>query len=93
MTREYAPNEKEEIRGKFLGWGARRVTFMDLMKHDEEVEIEEEVAEAIKIDELFRKFMEADSRGTKGLRPNLLLRLDREIREKGDQLYAEQLNS
>jgi hypothetical protein len=88
ITRDYSPHERDEIRAKFAGMGARRVTFMDLAERNEEdVEVDGTV-EAIKLDELFGQFMKADVKGTKDLRPNLLLKLDREIREEGDEIYS-----
>jgi DNA repair exonuclease SbcCD nuclease subunit len=85
-TREYSPNEKDEIRSTLMSMGARRVTFMDLVKHDEVV-CEDEVSEVVDMGSIFRDYVESDGKHTKDLRLNLLLKLDREIREEGDEIY------
>lgn len=88
ITRDYSPREREQIRERFAAMGARRVIFMDLVeRNEEEVKVDDKL-EAIKLDELFRRFMEADVRGVKGLRPNLLLQIEREVREEGDEIYS-----
>lgn len=89
-SREYSPNEKEEIRLKLSSMGARKVTFLDLTKYDQHDVVIEENLDTIKIDELFREFVEADKSGTKDLRTNLLLKLDIEIRQEGDDIYSRQ---
>jgi len=87
-TKEYTTNERQRIRDNLIDMGARLVTFTSLLKEsdEEQVEVSGEV-EAIKAEELFAKWFDADTRGTKGLQRNLAVRLNLEIIQEGDEKY------
>lgn len=86
-TRDYSPNECQAIRERFMTMGAMRVTFINLDKNESQTTKLIEV-EPVKIEDLFAKWYDQDERGTKGLRRNLAIRLNREIIEEGNELYA-----
>jgi hypothetical protein len=86
-TRDYSPNECQTIRDRFVEMGAKKVTFICLAEGESHsTKITE--FEPIKIEDLFSKWFEQDERGTKGLRHNLAIKLNREIIEEGNELYA-----
>lgn len=90
-TKEYSPNEKQEIRERLTKMGARRITFTDMLREDADVKLDpDEEAEAIRIEDLFEKWFDADAHGTKGLQRNLALKLNREIITEGNEIYTQQ---
>lgn len=88
-SREYSPNEKQDIRKRLVRMGAKRVTFTDMLLDDSNIvpDLGEET-ETIKIDDLFEKWFDADTRGAKGLQRNLALRLNREVVQEGNEIYT-----
>jgi len=90
-TREYSPNEKQEIRERLTKMGARRIVFTDILIDDEPASLpQEEETEPLKIEELFEKLFDADPRGTKGLQRSLAFRLNREIIAEGNEIYTKE---
>jgi len=88
-TRDYSPNEKQELRQKLLKMGARYITFTDMLHEENNIKLEQDEAEeAIRIEDLFTKWFDTDTRGTKGLQRNLALKLNREIITEGNEIYA-----
>jgi DNA repair exonuclease SbcCD nuclease subunit len=86
-TKDYTPNEYQEIRTHLMSLGAKKVTFMNLSDEDAPRSQLSEI-EPIKIEDLFTKWYDQDERNTKDLKRNLAIRLNREIVEEGDELYA-----
>ena len=90
-TRDYTPNEYQEIRDRLSSLGAKKVSFVNLSDeeapHAKLVEIE-----PVKIDDLFMKWFDQDIRGAKDLRRNLAIRLNREIVDEGNELYAKRVD-
>ena len=84
-TRDYSPNECQTIRERFMEMGARKVTFINLIKDEPQAPSFTEL-EPIKIEDLFARWYDQDERGTKELRRNLAIRLNREIVEEGNEL-------
>lgn len=87
LSRDYSQNEKEEIRSKFMGWGARRVQFMDLAEDDPEVREEFKANITVPASKLFLKYLERDEKNIDGYSKSLLKRLNKEIMDEGDQEY------
>jgi len=86
-TRDYTPNESQDIRDRLMAMGARKITFINL-SDDETPNAKLIEVEPIKIEDLFTKWFDQDERGTKGLRRNLAIRLNHEIIDEGNELYA-----
>jgi DNA repair exonuclease SbcCD nuclease subunit len=86
-TRDYTQNEINDVREKFLAMGAKKVTFVNLSE-DEAPNAKLAEIEPIKIEDLFTKWFDQDLRGAKDLRRNLAIRLNREIVDEGNELYA-----
>jgi len=86
-SRDYTPNECQEIRNRFAEMGAKKVTFINL-SDDEAPQEQYAELEPIKIEDLFTKWFDQDIRGAKDLRRNLAIRLNREIVDEGNELYA-----
>ena len=86
-TRDYTPNECQDIRDRFAAMGAKKVTFINLSA-DEAPNAQLAEFEPIKIEDLFTKWFDQDERGAKDLRRNLAIRLNREIVDEGNELYA-----
>jgi DNA repair exonuclease SbcCD nuclease subunit len=86
-ARDYTPNECQDIRDRLVAMGAKRVTFINLSAEDAPRDKVAEV-EPVKIEDLFTKWYDQDERGTKDLRRNLAIRLNREIVDEGNELYA-----
>jgi DNA repair exonuclease SbcCD nuclease subunit len=90
-TRDYSPNECQDLRDHFSTMGAKKVTFINLSddeaKHDKLQEFE-----PIRIEDLFTKWYDQDERGTKGLRRNLAIKLNREIVSDGNELYSKRID-
>jgi hypothetical protein len=70
-----------------MAMGAKKVTFINLSK-DESQTFKLTEIEPVKIEDLFAKWYDQDDRGTKDLRRNLAVRLNREIVEEGNELYS-----
>ena len=86
-TRDYTPNECQDIRDRFTAIGAKKVTFINLSA-DEAPNAQLAEVEPVKIEDLFTKWFDQDVRGAKDLRRNLAIRLNREIVDEGNELYA-----
>lgn len=86
-NRDYTPNELQNIRSKLHELGAKKVTFINTSK-DETPNAKYVEIEPVKIDDLFMRWFDDDERGTKHLRRNLAIRLNREIIDEGNELYA-----
>jgi DNA repair exonuclease SbcCD nuclease subunit len=86
-ARDYTPNEYQEIRDRFAAMGAKKITFINL-SDDETPSANPVELEPIKIEDLFAKWFDQDLRGAKDLRRNLAIRLNREIVDEGNELYA-----
>jgi DNA repair exonuclease SbcCD nuclease subunit len=85
-TRDYTPNECQDIRERFAAMGAKKVTFINLT--DEKIPNAKLVEfEPIKIEDLFTKWFDQDIRNAKDLRRNLAIRLNKEIVEEGNEIY------
>ena len=92
-TQDYTPHERQEIRDKLTQLGARQVVFTDMLRDDDDIKIEiDESEEIVPISDMFQKWYDLDSKGTKGLQRNLALRLNREIVSEGDEIYKSQMD-
>jgi len=90
-TKDYSPHEKQKIRERLVEMGARYVVFTDILREDDDVRLDpNEEGEAIKIEDLFEKWYDIDTRGTKELQRNLALKLNREIIQEGNEIYTQQ---
>jgi hypothetical protein len=90
-TREYTPNECKEIRDRLMGMGAARVTFINLIK-EPILTTPTQVGEPVKIEELFPNWFDQDTKGTTDLKRNLAIRLNHEIMQEGNEIYATRHN-
>lgn len=90
-TREYTPNECKEIRDRLMNMGAARVTFINLVK-EPILATPTQVGEPVKIEELFPNWFDQDTKGTVDLKRNLAIRLNHEIMQEGNEIYATRHN-
>jgi DNA repair exonuclease SbcCD nuclease subunit len=90
-TRDYTPNETQEIREHFMSMGAKKVTFINL-SDDEAPNAKLLEFEPIKIEDLFARWFDQDLRNAKDLRRNLAIRLNREIVDEGNELYSKRMD-
>lgn len=85
ITRDYSPNEKNEIRQKFLDMGARKITFFDII--DKEINIEKITHYTVPASRLFLKWLKQDEDNLASYNKGLLKKLNCEIMQEGDEIY------
>lgn len=91
LTREYAPQEKEDIRKRFMDWGARRITFFDLIVDETSIISgkNDPSTYTVPADRLFLKWLrvESENDNLKNFNEDLLKKLNNEIMSEGDEAY------
>jgi DNA repair exonuclease SbcCD nuclease subunit len=89
LQREHTADEKNSIKSRLLGLGARDVRWMDLKTKDSEDP--DEVVESGSVglhQDLFAAWLEKDEKGLKDLDSKVLSRCNEEVTHEGDELYA-----
>jgi len=89
LSKEYTHNQLSEIRKTLQNLGAKDVRWMHLASKEEKEVIIAAKDAAANADELFKRFVEADKDGIKGLNATLLSKLNSTIVADGDRQYSE----
>lgn len=84
LQKDYTKDEKRAFKEKLLALGAQAVRFLDITK---KIEVQKIVSAAPSKD-LFKSWVDQDSKGTKDLDVKLLSRLNDEIILEGDEKYV-----
>ena len=85
LQKDYTEDFKKEIRKRLLNLGARTVRWM---KFKQKSEINENAKKPILRQNLFRTWLDKDSKRSKNLDDKILTRLNNEIIVEGDELYS-----
>jgi DNA repair exonuclease SbcCD nuclease subunit len=88
MTREYSQSEKDTIRERLVGMGAREVRFFDISDEAKDRDPDDKPKHyTIPASRLFLKWIKEDKKNNSGLTSSLLKRLNRDVMSEGDEIY------
>jgi hypothetical protein len=86
MDKEMSSSEKEEVKVLLERQGAHNVKWMDMV---EKFETPQQIANAsLDRQDVFRSWLELDSKNAEGLDKSILLQLNKDITSEGDREYA-----
>jgi len=89
LTKHYSVSEKDELQTIASNLGAKRTTFLELNETKSHVStVSDEDSDKLQLTDLFQEWVDSDNIEATSLQRNFLLRLDREIREAGDEIYS-----
>ena len=89
LTKEHTTNQINEISDRLLAMGAKSVSIMNLISKEDEIKFKEANDSAASVADLFKKFVENDTKGVKGLNIEYLHTINAEIMTEGDRQYLE----
>ena len=88
LFEECTNNEMAEMRKNLEDLGAKQVRFINWASKEDKEILELAKSNATSATELFKRFIEADVKGTKGLKHPILLKLNKTITAEGDGRYV-----
>lgn len=91
LTQETNQHERDTIRTKMMDLGARQVTFLE--NYEKEDEEATPCDDAVPLEHLFSTWIDANPTKIKHLNRGVLLRMDAEVRQLGDEIYAKQITT
>jgi len=89
LSRDWTHNQLADIRECYQKLGAIDVRWLNLRSKEEKESVAIAQEAAASASDLFKRFVEADKRGTKNLDVKTLLKLNTEIVADGDRKYSE----
>ena len=89
LSQEWTHNDLSGIRDLLMKMGAKDVRWLNMTSKEEKQSVMAIKDAAASASELFERYVEIDTKGTKGLSTKLLLQLNASIVASGDKKYSE----